>query len=127
MACIKMRCVHTLLSARLLNLGCLAVSHQSVVWLELLHRLGRVVHECETCALATTVLCLEAEDGDLVLGRLVKFGELAAELILGDVGAVWVKDIAVERSSLAWRWHPGYSSAGGLTRPSACGRGEGCG
>lgn len=51
-----------LLSAGSLDLGCLSVSDESVTWLELLHCLGAVVDQTETCALATTELCAEAED-----------------------------------------------------------------
>lgn len=63
--------------------------------LELLQGLGGVVDEGEAGGLATTVLRTEAEDGDLVLVGLVQVGELAAELILGDVGTVGVKDVPV--------------------------------
>jgi hypothetical protein len=62
--------------------------------LELLHRLGRLVDEREAGALAATILRPEAEDGDLVLFGLVQLSELGAELVLGDVGAVGVKDVA---------------------------------
>jgi hypothetical protein len=85
----------TLLSARLLDLRGLAVTDEPVVGLELLHRLGAVVNESEASGLATTVLGAETEDGDLVLVRLVKLGELGAELILGDVGTVGVEDVTV--------------------------------
>lgn len=65
------------------------------MWLELLHGLGGVVEEGKAGALATTKLCPEAEDGDLVLGGLVELRELLAELILGHVGARWVEDVTV--------------------------------
>jgi hypothetical protein len=47
-------------------------------------------------------LCSETENADLVLGGLVHASELVAELILGDVGAAGVEDIAVgeERSAI---------------------------
>jgi hypothetical protein len=64
------------------------------VWLELLQCLFRVVDEREAGALATTILCSEPEHGDLVLLGLVQFGELDAELVLGDVWSVGVEDIA---------------------------------
>ena len=63
--------------------------------LEFLHRLGRIVDEREAGTLATAELRPEAEDGDLVLAGLVEFGELGAEFVFGDVGAVGVEDIAV--------------------------------
>jgi len=63
------------------------------VWLKLLQRLFRIVDEREASALATTILCPEAEDGDLVFLGLVEFGELDTEFVLGDIGAVRVKDI----------------------------------
>jgi len=88
-------CIRTLLPARLLNLGRLAVSHQPVVWLELLHRLGRIVDKREAGALAATELCAEAKARDLVLGGLVEFGELGAEFVFGDIRAVRVEDVTV--------------------------------
>lgn len=93
----------TLLSAGLLDLGCLSVSYESVVWLELLHGLGGVVEEGKASALAATKLCSEAEDGDLVLGGLVERGQLLAELVLGHIGARWVEDITV-RGAVLVRW-----------------------
>lgn len=86
-------CERTLLSAGLLNLGCLSVSHQSVVWLELLDRLGGVVEQREASALAATKLCSQAEDRDLVLVGLVQASELLAEFVLRDVRAGWMEDV----------------------------------
>jgi hypothetical protein len=40
-------------------------------------------------------VCLETEDGDIVLLGLVQLTELATELVLGNVCAVGVEDIAV--------------------------------
>lgn len=85
--------MHTLLSAGLLDLLGSTDTDETVVRLELLQGLLGVVDEGEASALATTVLRTEAEDGDLVLVGLVQVGELAAELILGDVGAVGVEDV----------------------------------
>lgn len=62
----------TLLSAGLLDLAGHAVPHKPVVGFEFLHRLRAVVDERKTGALATTVVCLEAEDRDIVLLGLVK-------------------------------------------------------
>jgi hypothetical protein len=64
------------------------------VGLELLHRLGAVVDEREAGALATTEVRLHSEDRDIILLRLVQLAELAAELVLGDVGSVRVEDVA---------------------------------
>ena len=88
----------TLLPARLLDLGGEANADQPVVGLELLHRLGGVVDEGKAGGLAATELGPEAEDADLVLLGLVQAGELVAELLLGDVGAVRVEDITVRES-----------------------------
>lgn len=44
-------------------------------------------------------MCLEAEDGDILLLGLVELTELAAELVLGDVCAVGVEDVAAYRVS----------------------------
>lgn len=68
--------------------------------LEFLHGFVRIVHQGEASALATTVLRTEAEDVHLVLVGLVEVGNLLAELIFGDVGAVGVEDVTVERSLL---------------------------
>ena len=84
-----------LLPGGLLDLGGVADAHQSVVGLELLHGLDRVVDEGEAGRLAATVLGAHAEDVDLVLVRLVHFGELGPEVVLLDVGAVGVEDITV--------------------------------
>jgi hypothetical protein len=83
----------TLLSAGLLNLLGSTNADKTVVRLELLQSLVGVVDEGETRALATTVLGPETEDGNLVLVGLVEVGQLAAELVLGDVGTVGVEDI----------------------------------
>ena len=63
--------------------------------LKLLHRLMRVVDEREARALATSILCPEAEYGDLVLVRFVDICKFLAELVFGNVGAVWVEDVTV--------------------------------
>jgi len=85
----------TLLPARLLDLVGHSVSHEPVVWLKALHRLSAVVYECKASALAATVLGSETEDGNHVLLGLVEFGELAAELVLGDIWAVGVEDVTI--------------------------------
>jgi hypothetical protein len=84
---------HTLLAGSLLDLGGGADTDETVVRLELLQGLGGVVDEGKAGALTTTVLCAETEDGDLVLVGLVQVGQLLAELVLGDVGAVGVEDV----------------------------------
>jgi len=85
----------TLLSAGLLDLAGLANADQSVVGLELLHGLGGVVDEGEASGLATTELCAETKDIDLLLVGLVHASELLAEVILGDVGTTGVEDVTV--------------------------------
>lgn len=87
----------TLLTGGLLNLVGGTDADQTVVRLELLQGLLGVVDQSETGALATTVLCAETEDGDLVLVGLVQVGQLLTELILGDVGAVGVEDVPGNR------------------------------
>jgi len=62
--------------------------------LKLLHRDRRVVDQREACALAAAVLCSEAEDGDLVFGAFVEFGELGAEVVFRDVGPLGVEDVS---------------------------------
>jgi hypothetical protein len=44
-------------------------------------------------------VCLEAEDGDFILLGLVQLTELATELVLGNVRAVGVEDIAAQNPS----------------------------
>jgi len=82
-----------LLSAGLLDLAGQSNTNQSVVRLELLQGIGRIVDESETGCLATTELGLETEHVDLGNGRLVHLSELCAEVILGDVCAVGVKNV----------------------------------
>lgn len=84
---------HTLLAGSLLDLAGGTDTDETVVGLELLQGLGGVVDQSEAGALATTVLCAETEDGDLVLVGLVQIGQLLTELVLGDVGAVGVEDV----------------------------------
>lgn len=86
----------TLLSAGLLDLGGLANADQSVVGLELLHRLGGIVDESEAGGLATTELCPETENVDLLLVGLVHASQLLTEIILGDVGTAGVKDVTAK-------------------------------
>lgn len=82
-----------MLSAGLLDLGGSTDTDETVVRLELLQSLVGVVDKSETSGLATTELCAETEDGDLVLVGLVEVGQLLTELILLDVGAVGVEDV----------------------------------
>ena len=63
--------------------------------LELLHRLVRVVDEREARALATSILCPEAKDRDLVLVGFVDICKFLAELVFGNVGAVGMEDVTV--------------------------------
>jgi len=76
-------------------------------------------------------VCLETEDGDIVLLGLVELTELATELVLGNVGAVGVEDIAIQKfpsdSTSTTNTCPLFLIPGKLTRPSDDVRGEGCG
>lgn len=63
--------------------------------LEFLQGFWGIVDESETSCLSTTELCLKTEDINLVLVGLVELGELASEIVLGDVGSVWVEDITI--------------------------------
>jgi len=82
-----------LLSARLLNLICKSYTDQSIMGLELLQRLRRIIDERETSSLSTTELCLQTKDVDLLFAGLVEFGKLGSEFILCDVGTVGMEDI----------------------------------
>jgi hypothetical protein len=82
-------------SGWLLDLLCGTDTDQAEVRLELLEGLWGIVDEGETSGLAATELGLETEDVDLVLGALVQLSELATEVVLGHVGAVWVQDVTV--------------------------------
>lgn len=81
------------MAGSLLNLVGNTDTDQTVVRLKLLQSLLGVVEQGKAGALATTVLCAETEDGDLVLVGLVQVGQLVTELILGDVGPVGVEDV----------------------------------
>lgn len=83
------------MSAGLLDLVGETDTDESVVWLELLKGFWGIVDEGETGSLSTTELGLETEDVYLVLVGLVELSELLSELILGDVGSVWVEDVTV--------------------------------
>lgn len=115
----------TLRSARPLRPLRHLVSDESVLRLELLEGLVGLVDEGEAGAFAAAELRPEAEDGDLVLGGLVQLAELLPQLVLGDVGAVGVEDVAVRASERFAMLRK--SIGGGLTRPSACAGAEGSG
>ena len=122
---------HTLLSTSLLNLICGPISHQPVMWLKLLHHLMAVVNERKARAFAATILCPETEAGDLVFVGFVELGELLAEFVFGDIGAIRVENV----SNMANHGVSGLSVCGDLryletawdrtlrTRPSVYGRG----
>ena len=90
----------TLLSGWLLDLVGETDTDESVVWLELLEGLWGVVDEGESSGLSTTELSAETEDVDLVLVGLVKLSKLCTEIVLGDVGAVWVEDVTIMQSQI---------------------------
>lgn len=114
------RGVHTLLSARLLDLLCGSHPDQSVMWLELLHRLVRVVDEGETGALTAAVVCSESKDADLVFVGFVELGEFLSQFIFGAVGAAGVEDIPTQRERLVSR------SPAGWAEEMPCDVGDGC-
>lgn len=89
----------SLLSGRLLNLLSQTVSHQSVSWLESLGISNGLVNQTETSGLSTTELGSETENRDSVLVSLVQLSQSLSQLILGDVGSVWVQDVNDELSS----------------------------
>lgn len=90
-----------LLSAGLLDLGCVSHPDESVVGFEFLHRLDTVVDEGETGRLPTTVLRPHAEDVDLVFVGFVHLGKSGAQVVLGDIGAVGMEDITVARNIMS--------------------------
>ena len=63
--------------------------------LEFLQRLMAVVYQSEPGRFASTVLCAEPETRNGVFVGFVEFGELLAEFVFGDVGAVGVEDVTV--------------------------------
>ncbi len=69
--------------------------------LELLHHLMAIIDQREPGALAATILCPEAEAGDLVLVGFVELGEFGAEFVLGDVGTVRVENVAVRANAIS--------------------------
>ena len=66
--------------------------------LKFLHHLMAVVYQSEPGRFASAILCAEPEAGYLVLVGFVELGELLAEFVFGDVGAVGVEDVTVEQS-----------------------------
>ena len=87
--------VRTLLPTSLLNLRSGPIPHQPVMRLELLHHLMAIIDQRKSRALASSVLCSEAETRDLIFVGFVELGELLAELVLFDVRAVRVEDVSV--------------------------------
>ena len=80
-----------------------AVSLQAVLGLELLRKVERVVDERKAAGAAAAKVGLQAEAEDDVGGGLVHAGQLVADLLLGDGGAVRVDHVddhllAVEQS-----------------------------
>ena len=66
-----------------------------------------VVYQGETRRFPAPVLRAETEAGDLVFVGFVELGELLAEFVFGDVGAVGVEDVAVGgRGESAVVWGP---------------------
>ena len=63
--------------------------------LEFLHHLMAVVYQSEPGRFTSTVLCAEPETRHCVFVGFVEFGELLAEFVFGDVGAVGVEDVTV--------------------------------
>lgn len=63
--------------------------------LEFLQSLGGVVDESKSRGHATTIACAKTEDGNLVLGGFVDGRELLTEIILGEIGKVWVQNVTV--------------------------------
>lgn len=82
-----------MLPTRPLDLRGLSVPNESVPGLKALHRLRRIVDEREACALATTILCPEAEARDFVFGGFVEFAELLAQFVFAHVRAAGVEDV----------------------------------
>ena len=56
-----------------------------------------VVYQSESGRFTSAVLCAETEAGYLVFVGFVELCELLAEFVLGDVGAVGMKDVTVEQ------------------------------
>lgn len=72
-------------------------------------------------------MCLESEDGDIVLLGFVELTELAAELVLGNVCAVGVEDIARQPRQTRVSFKMLRPVFPALTRPFGDDRGGGCG
>jgi hypothetical protein len=68
-------------------------SDETVLGLELLGSLKRVVDQGESGSLATTELGLVAKAEDNFLLSLVHLGELLTELVLGHIGTAGMDDI----------------------------------
>jgi len=83
----------TLLAGRLLNLGCLSKSNKTVVGFKFFKSLISVVNQSKPSGLATTILCAETKNRNLVLVGLVQFSELGPKIVLGDIGPIGVENI----------------------------------
>ena len=74
-----------MLARGLLNFSGLAVTDQTVMGLELLQAVDRVIDEGETGGLSSSEVGAETEDGNGILLGFVGRSELGAEVVLGDV------------------------------------------
>lgn len=107
------RVERTLLSASFLNLLCSSHPDQSVMWLELLHSLVRVVDQGEPGALASTIVCSKSEDADLVFVCFVELSELFSEFVFGAVRSAGVENVSV-RSCVSAAYSSGFDDQEGL-------------
>lgn len=89
----------SLLSTGLLNLLSQAVSNQSVGRLKSLGVSDGLVDQTKTSGLSTTELSSETKDGNGILVSLVQLRQSLSQLVLRDVGSVWVQDVNDELSS----------------------------
>lgn len=60
-----------------------------------------VVDECESCTFAPTILCSEAETRYLVFVGLIQLGELGAEFVFRDIGAIGVENVTVVNETVS--------------------------
>ncbi len=79
------------------------MTHQSVLWLELLGEVKSVVDEGEAGALATTENGAESKAEDNVWLGLVHAGELLSDLSLLDCGFAWVQNVDNLRNEIVVR------------------------
>lgn len=75
-------------------------SDLSVFWLVLSEEVVVIVHEAKSSGFSSSVLSVEPEQNEIFFVAFLGFGQELREVLLGNVGELWVIDIDDLRSTL---------------------------